>query len=231
MRTWIQRLVGTVVATGTAAANLSAAPLPGFALSGETAHVAVYARPGQKADAAGVGKQLARIAHNLGVVDIQRADYYHYDEAADLMAVTGRYAGGVTYPARHQVHSTKESRDHELVHLVAFQLGSPGAFFQEGLAVVLGDRGRYQGRSVDGIAKPWARRASLPALIAAFDAEQPGQGYAIAGSFMKWLVERHSLPKVTEFFRASQGQSPANAFHSVFGLSLAEAGAQWARQV
>jgi len=231
MRTWIKSVVGTVVALVAASANLSAAPLPGFILSAEMTHVAVYTRPGKKADAAGVEKQVARLASDLGLADVARADYYHYDEAADLMAVTGTYAGGVTYPGRRQVHSTKESRDHELVHLVAFQLGNPGAFFQEGLAVVLGDRGRFQGRAVDGLAKPWARRSSLVALIGAFDAQQPGEGYAIAGSFMKFMVERHGLPKMAEFFRASQGQGASDAFQSVFALSLAEAGAQWARQI
>lgn len=85
---------------------------------------------------------------------------------------------------------------------------------------------------MDGLAKPWTRRASLVALIAAFDAQQPGEGYAIAGSFMKRLVERHGLPKVAEFFRASQGKRAASdAFQSVFALSLAEAGAQWADQI
>jgi len=127
---------------------------------------------------------------------------------------------------------TPEFIAQELVHLVASQLGNPGAFFREGLAVVLGDRGRFQGRSVDGLAKPWTRRASLVALIAAFDAQQPGDGYAIAGSFMKWLVERNGLPKVAEFFRASQGKRTASgAFQSVFYLSLADAGAQWADQI
>lgn len=230
MRTWIKSVVGTVAMT-VAASNLSAAPLPGFSLSGETTQVAVYARPGQKADAAGVGKQVARLARDLGISDLARADFYHYDEAADLMAVTGTYAGGITYPTRRQVHSTKKSRDHELVHLVAFQLGNPGAFFQEGLAVVLGDRGRFQGRSVDALAKPFARQSSLVSLIATFDAQQPGQGYAIAGSFMKFLVETQGLAKVAEFFRATQAQGASDAFQSVFALSLAEAGAQWAAQV
>ena len=214
-----------------AAAHLAASPLPGFTLSAQTAHVAIYARPGQKADVGNVEKQIASLTRDLGVSDLPRADYYHYDEPGDLMAVTGTYAGGVTYPVRRQIRSTKESRDHELVHLVAFQLGNPGPFFQEGLAVVLGDRGRVFGRSVDGLAKPWARRASLARLIASFNAEQPAQGYAIAGSFMKWLVGRYGLPKVAEFFRSSKDQDPASAFGTVFAISLAEAGEQWTRQL
>jgi len=216
-----------------AVANMAvaASPLPGFILSAETAHVAIYARPGEKADVGSVEGQLARLTRDLGVSDLPRADYYHYDEPGDLMAVTGTYAGGVTYPARRQIHSTKDARDHELVHLVAYQLGNPGPFFQEGLAVVLGDRGRVSGRAVDGLAKPWARRASLARLIASFDAEQPAQGYAIAGSFVKWLVGRYGLPKVAEFFRTSRGQDPGSAFGSVFAISLAEAGEQWTRQL
>jgi hypothetical protein len=48
---------------------------------------------------------------------------------------------------------------------------------------------------------------------------------------MKFLVERHGLAKVAEFFRASQGQAASAAFQSVFALSLAEAGAQWAAKI
>jgi hypothetical protein len=200
-------------------------------LASQTGHLSVYTRSGEKTDAAGIERKVVALARTLGLADIPQADYYHYDVATDLVAVTGTYAGGVTYPARAEVHSTRRARDHELVHLVAYQLGDPGPFFQEGLAVVLGDRGRYLGRPVDDVARPSARRAPLLALIHAFDSDQPGQGYAIAGSFMKWLVGRFGLARVTGFFRAARSQEPANAFDSVFGVSLEEAGTEWSRQL
>jgi hypothetical protein len=110
---------------------------------------------------------------------------------------------------------------------VAYQLGDPGPFFHEGLAVVLGNDGRYRGRAVDGVAKAAVRLAALPDLIRAFDPDNPGDGYAVAGSFMKWLVARYGLEKVAEFFRAAKGGQAGAAFQSVFARPLADAGAEW----
>jgi hypothetical protein len=89
------------------------------------------------------------LAGLLGLSSVPHAELYRYERAEDVAAVTGQYVGGVTYPALRQVHSTEGSLNHEMVHLVAAQLGDPGTFFQEGLAVALGDRGRLGGRKAE----------------------------------------------------------------------------------
>jgi len=143
-RSWA---VAMVLAAGLTT-TVEAAPA-GFTAAGETAHLTFYSRGNVTVVAKGTEKRLQRIAQLLGQLVVSRADCYRYERAEDVAAVTGQYAGGVTYPALHQVHSTEASLDHELVHLVAAELGDPGSFFQEGLAVALGDRGRLGGRKAD----------------------------------------------------------------------------------
>ena len=215
------------------ASTAQAASPPGFRLTGESEHFAFYARPGSRVsvEAARSERAIVRFASSLGVASVPRSDFYAYESAGDVAAVTGLYAGGVTYPALGQIHSTRGARNHELVHRVAFLLGNPGPFFQEGLAVALGDAGKWQGRSVDRVAKERVRGKSLGALIAGFDAWDPREGYAVAGSFMRWLIKRHGLARIATFFRACPTGPDATAFAAVFGTDFADAGAAWISQL
>lgn len=209
-----------------------AGPPAGFTLSARTGRLAFYSRGDAKVDAKRSEKNLARIESLLGQRVQGPVEYYQYERAEDIAAVTGTYAGGLTYRNLRQIHTTTAADHHEFVHLVAFELGNPGAFFQEGLAVVLGDEGRYQGRPVDRVAKPIAKMKPLAALIASFDAHQPREGYAVAGSFMSFLIKQHGLDKVVHFFRACHGRrDTGTAFAAIFGQTLDESGAAWARSL
>jgi hypothetical protein len=88
------------------------------------------------------------------------------------------------------------------------------------------------GQPVDRVAKKVAKATPLSSLIAGFDHAEPGRGYAVAGSFVSYLVKRFGLDKVAHFFRACNGnRDTATAFSSIFGLTLDEAGAAWAQAI
>lgn len=225
----MRKQVLTLGLLATLAASASeAAPLPGFQLVARSEHFTYYSRGEEKADPGGSERQLARVSQLLGQPFTGRSEYYSYQSPGDVAAVTGLYAGGVTYPQLGQVHTTDGARDHEIVHLVAYELGNPGPFFHEGLAVALGDRAKWQGRGVDSVAKPFVRRLPLRALMARFNEGAPAEGYAVAGSFVQWLIKRHGLERVVCFFRACDGRNTLVAFAATFGRSLEEAGAAWA---
>jgi hypothetical protein len=227
---WI-KAAAAIVGLNLAAASLSsAAPLAGFALRAQTTHFAFFSRGEGRLDVNAPEAQLARIEGALGHRISTRVDYYVYERPEDIAAATGRYAGGLTLPGLGQIHSTLSSQNHEIVHVVAHSLGDPGPFFQEGLAVAMGDRGRWLGQPVDRVAKSVAKTATLASLIAGFDPRDPREGYAVAGSFVGHLIKVHGLPKVSHFFQACQGGRGANsAFAAIFGETLDEAGAAWLR--
>jgi hypothetical protein len=202
-----------------------AAPLPGFVLTAQTPHFSFYSR-GEKVDARRVEQRVGEIEKMLGQTLSKRADYYRYASAQEVAAGTGHYAAGVTFADAGEVHSAEPCHEHELVHLVAGQLGDPGAFFQEGLAVAIGNHGKWHGRSADEGAK--ATTASVAAMVRGFDRLDPEQAYAAAGSFVGYLIRKHGVAQVSAFFRACHpGTDTAAAFAKVFGGTLDATGAEW----
>lgn len=222
------RTMAAIVGGTLASASLQAAPLPGFSLTTRSEHFSFFSRDGQKVDARKSERFLSQVERLLGHKLAGRAEYYRYATPEEIAVGTGTYAQGVTFAQARQVHSTREFHAHEIVHLVAGQIGNPGAFFQEGLAVALGNEGRWNGERVDKIAKPVARAIKIPALVASFDRVDSQTAYAVAGSFVARIIRVHGGAKVTEFFRAANGRNTSAAFAKVFGQSLDEASAAWA---
>jgi hypothetical protein len=212
------------------AVNAQAAPLPGFVLAGQTQHFSFYSR-GEKVDTQKVEKRVAEFEKVLGQTLTHKANYYRYSTAQEVAAGTGYYAAGVTFAATGDVHSTEPCHDHELVHLIAGGFGGdPGAFFQEGLAVAVGNKGEWQGKSADKTAK--AVSVDIAQLVAGFDRFDPSTAYAVAGSFVGYLVRTHGIDQVTKFFRACAPKvNPATAFAATFGGTLETVSADWRKSL
>lgn len=208
--------------------------LPGFHEVGRSAHVRFFARGEAgggrrlRADMKRTETYIAHLQSELGQSLPEPIDYYRYERPEDIAAQTGVYATGLTRVGDTVVHSTFDYHPHELVHAVAGRLGDPGRFFHEGLAVALGDEGRWGGRDVHGI----ARRAPVldwRDLQDSFERRSPDVAYPLAGSFVKHLIERDGLDRLVEFFRAcAPGARRAEpAFRATYGRSLADAVAEW----
>jgi hypothetical protein len=222
----LARTIMTMVAGTLFATALQAAPLPGFSLAAQTEHFNFYSRDNQKVDAQKVERYLGQVQQLLGHKVSSKADYYRYGTAQEVAAGTGTYAVGVTLPG--QIHSTEAFHAHEIVHLVAREMGNPGVFFQEGLAVALGNEAKWNGKDVSKLARPYAKVA-IAKLVAGFTAMDADAAYPVAGSFVSSLIKAHGVEKVAEFFRSCRSEKELQgAFARTFGQSLDEAGAAWA---
>src|SRR5262247_3240647 len=127
----------TFVAGVAVAARLDAgSPLPGFSLKAATRRFAFYTRGSEAVDIRKSEEFLTRMERLLGARVDGRTAYYRYASPEEVAAATGTYGTGVTFASSREIHTTQGFHAHEIVHLVAGQLGEPGAFFQEGLAVV-----------------------------------------------------------------------------------------------
>ena len=214
--------VALTVAVMAGAASPALAALPGFTLAARTPRVSFFSR-GQKVDVAKVEASLTRIEGALGTRFSGHASYYRYESAQEVAAGTGHYAAGVTFAG--EVHSTSPCHDHELVHLVAAQMGNPGRFFQEGLAVALADESRGLRRAAK---KALAGGPPVTHWVARFDGQDPDAAYAVAGTFVRDLIDAHGMEKVRALFRASRSEADApRAFAATFGQGLDEAFAAW----
>jgi hypothetical protein len=222
---------GAVVAAGLLALAVPgrAASLPGFVLTARTERASYYAHGSARPDVRRIEAYVKELEAQLGAT-APESEYYLYGSPEEMAAGTGHYAAGVTFPERHEVHSTLAFHRHELVHLVAGRLGDPGRFFEEGLAVALGDRGRWRGKAVDALARAHSGTASMAALVASFDTDDPERAYPLAGSFVAWLIDTKGLERVRLFFRLST-QDPSGSFETAFGQGLEDAGKAWRRSL
>lgn len=221
------RTVAVVLGATLGVARVQAAP-PGFHLAATTPHFLFYTRGKATVEPKQAERFLAEIETTLAHDVKGVAEYYRYERPEDLSVVVGEYTTGVTYPESGQIHSTTAAHRHEIVHLVAGQLGSPARFFQEGLAVALGDNGRLWGRDVNQIVRGLSKVPTLAALTTQFGRHDANVSYPVAGSFVGYLIKKHGIATVREFFRRStSGTQTESTFAAAFGQSLTDAELAW----
>lgn len=196
---------------------------------GQTEHFAFYSRGDHRLDGEKSERYLRRLEGLFGLRVSGRADYYRCERPEDVASATGRYAAGVTSTRERRIVSVHDFHAHELVHLVAGQVGNAGSFFDEGLAVAVADEAPLRKADVNRIARAKAGDVRISDLVARFDGLEPGEAYALAGSFVGFLLETRGIERVREFLRASgpSGGDKSVAFERVFGQTLDEAGAAW----
>ena len=213
-----------------ATAPVWAEPPRGFQLAAQTPHFLFYSRNGEPIDVHEVERSLWKVQRLLGQELAGRAEYYRYGTPQEVAADVGEYASGVTLGRLRQIHTVRECHLHEIVHLVAAQLGDPGPFFQEGLAVALSGS-KWRGQTLGKVRLPAAlRQQKVSVLAARFESMDPETAYPVAGSFVAFLIKTYGVSRVAEFFRASgdSGSPGDHAFRATFGESLDQAGAAWA---
>lgn len=208
-----------------------------YSLVAESEHFSFYAylEDGKhlKVDVKGNERALLDIADQLAVAPpAHRIAYYRHEYPEEVAFHAGHaslWASGVADPATGTIHTVMPAHPHEVVHLVAFQLGDPGRFFHEGLAVALGDKGRLWGQRVDGLARKALKRVSITDALSRFEDVQPELAYPLAGSFVSYLIKQHGVGRVSDFFRRGQAADPgrAVAFQRVFSAPLGQVVAEW----
>jgi hypothetical protein len=223
-------ILAAALAAATLVTPAIAGPLPGFVLAAQTDRFAFYTQgQGAKVDAQRSEKFLGEVEQELGHHLTTRAEYYRYADASAVQAGTGQRATGVTYPGQAAIHTAEAFHAHEIVHLVAGTMGDPGVFFQEGLAVALGDKGKWNGRAVDKVLRDRkVKVTSMTTATRSFAALDTEVSYPLAGSFVSYLIKAHGLKQVADFFRSCKRADAAPAaFLATFGQSLDDAGKAW----
>lgn len=188
-------------------------------------------RPGSRAEADAdraavfAERDLAAILERFELKSWKRQiRLFLYDDVADLQQVTGVGAGGFSTTLQSHVPANDDqTRFHELVHVVAEFFPERGdeprnLFFSEGLANAALEF--VHGLHVDVVAAFYLERGELPGLeeIAALPdfyawlSAHPGvNGYDIAGSFMKFLLDQHGAKAVRAFAKGVPARTALRA--------------------
>jgi hypothetical protein len=223
-------MVGTALVASRLEASGSAGTAGGFHLVAQTVNFSFYTRDGRKPDARRCQRFLTETAENLGAPVQGRSDYFLYRQPEEIAVSAGQRVVGFTERAG-QIHSLNEFHAHEIVHRVTFLLGDPGRFFNEGIAVAMGDQGRWHGRPVDELARRILATRSFRTLLEHFETLEPEATYPAAGSFVGWLIRGHGgLPRFSQFLKAcgKAGFPREIKFREVYGMGLDEAAEAWA---
>ena len=212
---------------------LFAAPAatPGFERVASTSHVDYFAAKGRRVDVRQNEAFLERLSSLFGPApEGWRIQYYRHASAGELSEHVGYAVTGVADLATGRIDSTREFHPHELVHAVTGREGQPSAFFAEGLAVALTGQGRWAGRDQDEVAaREMAARPTLEPYLDAFMEQDPSISYAVAGSFVAFLLDRDGIEPMRAFVRGC-GASPRayeRAFRGAYGRSVASLTIEW----
>jgi hypothetical protein len=220
--------VGLLLSPGSA----EAAPASELKRVHVSPRVVYFAAGKRKVDVRRTEAFLARLDSLFGLPeDGRRIEYRLHDAQSLRFAETGQAAVGVTDLDALRIDTVLEYHPHELTHAVAGRLGRPPLLFAEGLAVALTSGGMWRGRDLDAAAeRALAAGASVRALLTGFLDAEPDAAYAVAGSFVAHLIERHGIDPLVQFFRGcgEDGRGFEMPFRRAYGRSIARATIDWA---
>lgn len=159
-----------------------------------------------------------------------RVQYHRHASASEVQARFGAPATGVTDLRTGRVDSVWPFHPHELVHAATGRVGLPPMFFVEGLAVALTSEGLWRGSEIDAIAVEFlASRGDLRDVLFRFAVEKADRDYALAGSFVAFLLDRYGIEPMVAFVRGCDEAPGAcgRALRSAYGKSFAALAAEW----
>lgn len=180
----------------------------------------------------------------LGVEPPSPLIYFKYRDREHMKAVTGRETNGFAEVGNLRFHSIWPIDNHECVHaLLSATIGLAPALFNEGAAVAhqTDPSGgilvpRWSGTPIDEIAAARKREGTIPPLSELLDNADFFQypdtlTYPIAGSFVKYLIERDGYEPLKALLRQSEHRDPPDRlranFEAAFGGSLDAAWEEW----
>jgi hypothetical protein len=217
---------------GTPAAHSGEAKAsPAFRRVASTRHVDYYATKAQRVDVRHTEAFLRRLDLLFGrAPQGWRIRYYRHASIADVSDHVGYGVSGVTDLGTGRIDSARDFHPHELVHAVTGREGRPPVFFAEGIAVALTSRGRWAGQDIDEVARrEMAVRPSMEPFLTAFGQQDPDIAYAVAGSFVAFLLDRHGIEPMVAFVRSCGLSAPTfeQAFLKAYGRSVASLTIEW----
>jgi hypothetical protein len=185
------------------------------------------------------------VTSQLGIRSPQKIQFYKYTSTSQMRQITGVAANGWSDPPTFSVHTIFPWEDHETVHVLTAQIGTPSDFFNEGIAVSMQTDpyaanptvALWNNQPLDTIARAALSQGRLPhaqnmADTSSFRAIPDTDGYPWAGSFLQFVEKNYGMSKTLDFFRGGGGSGESintilSRFQQVYGISLSDADLAW----
>jgi hypothetical protein len=174
--------------------------------------------------------RLAWVESRLGVqVGRSAIDYWFHPNVASIRAFTG-FARGNFFDGDHTIHTVQALDTHEIVHAVSEVLAKrPNRFLDEGLAVALS--GEWETLGIDELVRGHASVSPVPRLdeldlnFAYYKAADTPLAYAVAGSFVSYLIKTWGIERFRIAYQA-RGEL-ARRMRLAYGRSLSDLEHEW----
>lgn len=238
-------LAAVLAACGSSTTGPSPGPDPdALTESVTTADFVFRFAPGDHVDADWEETYVAWLHRALDLPATPRVEYRKYRDVGHMQRMTGFGGNAWAEPGGLTLHTIWPRDDHEIVHVVVnHHLGRPPGLFSEGVAVAhqvdptgSDRRPRWSGRPLDAIAREVAAAGRMPELdgvieTSGFARLDPGIGYPIAGSFVRYLLDEAGLAPFATLARTSGAADPAAKiradFEAAYGASIDSWWARW----
>lgn len=204
-----------------------------------TEHFTIYYSPssftGEEIRRVGAEHEF-RLNQVLAVFALTRSiscESYIYPSPEVKLRLIGAGNTDIAKPWSGQIHMTKQSLDgslkHELVHAAAAPFGLPviraslSTGIVEGLAVAVD--GQWGNRTLHEYAAAIrefdaARDIRTMMSLWGFASQQSAVSYVLAGSFCKYLIDRHGIRKMLQLYRSAD-------YQAIYGRSLDQLVGEW----
>jgi len=213
----------------------------------ETATMRVFAEPGDAVDTDWQEVYNAWALARLGLQPARKVEYRKYVSRDAMGRYTGNFnTNGFAEPADWRFHTIWPRDNHEIVHVYTAPLGRPSDFFNEGIAVAFQTdpaagvfAARFNGQDVHEACRSYLAAGQLPLPLSNYVTTTPFRNipdqvmsYRVAGSFVRFLIERQGMTAVLDFFRQAGGRDESISAirartEAVFRRSLEELEADW----
>ena len=167
----------------------------------------------------------------------RQIDYYKHPSQQSFRAETGSSSIGLTRPtvAGPRIDTVRRYHPHEVTHAVSHHLGTPPAFFDEGLATVFGWEWDTADADVHARALALLEDERLPPihLILAdgdFRRYKSYPAYTAAGSFFKYTLGHYGSERIRRLLslgRYSGREEIEAVFESTYQRSIYDVEVEW----
>jgi hypothetical protein len=237
--------LAVLILAGGCGGNSPASPSQLLTATIETPHFSYHYTPGDSLQEARQEAHHTWAVAQLGVVLPQKVIYNKYTSRAQMSEATGRNnTNAFAEPEIFTVHTPFSWENHETVHVYTALIGRPSDFFNEGIAVAFqtdpgaGDfESRFNGQQVHEAVADYRKLNVVPPLDQIVETSgfrvipDSTMSYRIAGSFVRFLIDRRGLERVKTFFRISRAADARSVIHqrfeAAFDQTLSAAEAEW----
>ena len=176
------------------------------------------------------------IAKDLGIKKIEgRINYYLYPDEETFMKILDRpkYRTAARWD-RKELHDVKSFNDHEIIHLILYDLGFPPIGVSKGFVFYY--RAKYNGWDMHVRSKRFLLAQQIPALYKTINPDKWRLADASVvvpawASFVEYLIDKYGLDKFKELYSVTSGMTEegpfSTRFKDVYGIEFQDADRAW----